>query len=372
MTGRPETPLALIRYAVVLTAFAAAALFILWMVSDALLLIFAGVLFAAFLDALTRLLGKAVAWPRSVRFAIVCFVIAIAILAAISWGGATIAMQAAQLAQTLPEQINHLLAWLNQHGAEFLPDSLDELTDQRASSQARGAAPTLRSVLPDAGGLFGSAWTAIASALGALGDALVIIFLGLFFATQPAVYRNAVLLLAPPAQRARYGAVLDESGETLRNWLLGQSLTMSVIGVFVWIGLMIVGVGPEFLLGLQAGLLAFVPTLGPLLAGIAIVLASLGSGLWGVIGASAVYLAVQTLESYILTPMIQKRAISVPPAFIFASQILLGLLFGLYGLALATPLAAVARVLILRLYVDPMEGAAGQSDAGPVSAGRAS
>ena len=160
-----------------------------------------------------------------------------------------------------------------------------------------------------------------------------------------------MLLLAPPDHRRRLQPVLDEAGERLRHWLLGQSLTMSLIGVFVWLGLTLVGVAPAGLLGLQAGLLAFVPTLGPLLAGIAIILAGLASGMWAVIGAIAVYLVVQTLESYLLTPMIQRRAISVPPAFLFASQIVLGLLFGLYGLALATPLAAIARVFILRLYV---------------------
>ena len=124
---------------------------------------------------------------------------------------------------------------------------------------------------------------------------------------------------------------------------------------------MLVGVQPAFLLGLQAGLLAFIPTLGPLLAGVAILLASLAFGKWGVIGGLAVYLTVQTLESYILTPLIQRRAISVPPAFLFASQIILGLLFGLYGLALATPLAAVARVMILRLYVERTHDAAAEA-----------
>jgi predicted PurR-regulated permease PerM len=206
--------------------------------------------------------------------------------------------------------------------------------------------------LPDVGGLFGPAWTAISTVLGVIGDALVIIFLGLFLATQPAMYRDTLLLLVPPTRRQHYREVFDEAGETLRHWLLGQSLTMTLIALFVWIGLMLVGVGPALLLGLQAGLLAFVPTLGPLIAGVAIMLASLSFGLWGVIGALGVYLAVQTLESYLLTPMIQKRAISVPPAILFASQIILGLLFGLYGLALATPLAAITRVFILRQYVE--------------------
>ena len=87
-----------------------------------------------------------------------------------------------------------------------------------------------------------------------------------------------------------------------------------------------------------------------------IVLASLAGGLSSVIAGLAVYLIVQTLESYILTPMIQKRAVRVPEAFLFASQIVLGVLFGLYGLALALPLTALARIFILRFYVEDALG----------------
>jgi predicted PurR-regulated permease PerM len=75
-----------------------------------------------------------------------------------------------------------------------------------------------------------------------------------------------------------------------------------------------------------------------------------------VLGGLGVYLAAQTLESYILTPIVQDRVIHVPPAFLFAAQIVLGLLFGLYGLVLATPIAAVARVFILRFYVEDALG----------------
>jgi predicted PurR-regulated permease PerM len=283
----------------------------------------------------------------------VCITLAIILIGALAWGGTMLAMQASELTTTLREQINHVLTWLSQRGFSFAPDSLGALTDQ-GSQKGGSAPPTFRSVLPEVGALFGPAWAAISKVLSVLGDALVIIFLGLFLAAQPAMNRDTLLLLEAPARRQHYREVLDEAGETLRHWLLGQSLAMALIALFVWIGLMLVGVGPALLLGLQAGLLAFVPTLGPLIAGVAIMLASLAFGFWGVIGALGVYLAVQTLETYLLTPIIQKRAISVPPAILFASQIVLGLLFGLYGLALATPLAAIARVFILRLYVDRM------------------
>ena len=347
------TPKSLIRYATFLAAFAAGLLFVFWKITDALLLIYAGILFAALLDALTDLLGKAISWARGFRLAIVCAVFAVILIAALAWGGATLAAQGGELTTTLREQTNQMLTWLSQHGVKFPPNSLRALTEQ-TSQQLNGenARPTFRSVLPEVGGLFGPAWAAISTVLSILGDVIVIMFLGLFLAAQPAMYRDTLLLLAPADRRPGYRKVLDEAGETLRHWLLGQLVTMSLIALFVWIGLMLVGVEPALLLGLQAGLLAFVPTLGPFLAGIAIMLASLAFGLSGVIGALGVYLAVQTLESYLLTPMIQKRAISVPPAILFACQIMLGLLFGFYGLALATPLTAVARVFILRLYVE--------------------
>jgi predicted PurR-regulated permease PerM len=359
MATSPETSRSLARYVVVLTAFTAVGLIILWRVSDALLLIFAGILFGAFLDAAARLLGEVMPWGRGVRLGIVCAILGIILLAAIVWGGTLIVTQGSQLAATLREQANHVLEWLRQYGIDLPPSNADGSAAAGQGTDAahlRGAVPTLQSMMPNVGGLFGPAWAAVSLVLGVLGDALVVVFLGIFLAMQPIMYRDALLLIVPPKHRPRYREVLDESGETLRNWLLGQALTMSVIFACVWLGLTLVGVGPAFLLGLQAGLLAFVPTLGPFLAGIAIMLASLASGLWGVIGALGVYLTVQTLESYFLTPMIQRRAISVPPAFLFASQITLGLLFGIYGLALATPLAAIGRVFIRRLYVEDALG----------------
>lgn len=340
-------PKALIRYAVFCAAFVAAALFLLWRVSEALLLLFAGVVFAAFLDALTFVLGKLVHWPRGVRLMIICAVILVVVSACLAWGGSAIGTQGSELVATVREQINNGLAWLKQHGLKFPPDTVGDLTQP----QMRDATPTLKSMLPDVGGLFGPAWTAIATLVAGLGDGMIIAFLGLFLAAQPLIYRDAILLLAPPDRRDRGRLVLEESGQALRHWILGQLVTMTLIGLLVWLGLMLIGVGPATLLGLQAGLLAFVPTLGPLLAGVIIIVASLPFGVWAVMGAAITYVSIQTLESYVLTPMIQRRAVSVPPALLFSAQIVLGVLFGAYGLALATPLAAITRIFLLRLFV---------------------
>ncbi|WP_366657415.1 AI-2E family transporter [Fodinicurvata sp. EGI_FJ10296] len=353
-----SAPFAAIRYGVVLTALAAISIFVFWTASKAFLLVFAGILFAAFLDALTRLLGGAVpSWGRGIRLAIVCIVLAALFLAGLAWGSAAIAMQIADLIATLREQSNEILSLIEEYGPGIFGDSDTDgggTIDRRSGSDIGPSA--LQSLMPNLQGLFGPAWTAIAVAGGVIGDAAIIIFLGIFFAAQPWIYRDAMLLLVPLSRRSHVRDVLDETGRTLRHWLLGQSITMSVIFLFTWGGLWLVGVGPAFALGLQAGLLAFVPTLGPLIAGFAIMLASISAGWPGIVGALVVYIGVQTLESYLLTPMIQRRAVHMPPAFIFIAQIVLGLLFGLYGLALATPLGAVARVFILHFYVEDTLG----------------
>ena len=113
---------------------------------------------------------------------------------------------------------------------------------------------------------------------------------------------------------------LDKIGETLRNWLLGQSITMVILGTFVWLGLLIVGVGPALFLGILSGVLAFVPTFGPILPAPQSSLPVYPRDFGAFSSALAIYLAIQTAESYILTPLIQRRAISVPPAILFATK----------------------------------------------------
>ncbi len=108
----------------------------------------------------------------------------------------------------------------------------------------------------------------------------------------------------------------------------------------------IIGIQSSFILGIQAGLLAFIPTVGAILGGLIVVLASLASGWVAALSAFILFLGVHALESYVLTPIIQRQALDIPPATLFAFQILLGVVFGIWGLALALPLMAIAKVMI--------------------------
>jgi predicted PurR-regulated permease PerM len=146
--------------------------------------------------------------------------------------------------------------------------------------------------------------------------------------------------------------VVDRIGETLQRWLMAQLITMFAVFFITWLGLALLGIPSSFILGVQAGLLTFIPTVGALIGGLIVVLASLASGWIAALSAFALFLGIHALESYILTPMLQRQALEIPPATLFAFQILLGVVFGIWGLALALPLMAIVKVVINFLHED--------------------
>jgi len=347
---------------VAFTAFLALA----WSAVSTLLLVFAGILLGVFLDGLTQLLGKVMPAGRGLRLSLVSLALAGFSLSVIAFGGATVMQQGRDLGQTVASQANTVRDRLKDYGIDVPGLTAPAKTDspnkdasdakQQKSGGLAGLASNAMespgSILSDAGSVLGPAASVVIALFSALGNVLVIVFLGLSCAADPGSYRDGAVRFVPPRHRARARALLDGMGETLRHWLFGQLITMAVIFLCTWAGLSILGIGGALILGIQAGLLAFIPTIGPLIAGLVIVLAALASGLTAVLGAMGVYLAVQTLESYGLTPYIQKRALDIPPATIFAGQLVLGVLFGLWGIALALPLLAVIKVLLAQLYIE--------------------
>jgi predicted PurR-regulated permease PerM len=131
---------------------------------------------------------------------------------------------------------------------------------------------------------------------------------------------------------------------------------MAVVGVLTAIGLWVAGVPLAFVLGLIAALLSFVPYIGPLAAVIPAALVALAEDPTKVIYVFALYGAVQLLESYLITPLIQERAVSIPPAVLIAAQVIMGVLAGAAGVLMATPLAVVLIVLVQMLYLEDVLG----------------
>ncbi len=345
-------------------AFAVLVLFT-WYYAATLFLIFAGMLLGVALNAMTKLLGRVVKLPHSLRLTIVCLVLAGLLSGVVFLGGATIAQQATVLSNTIKSQLVNVKAFLEKNGIDtsYLDFGNPAATPAASSTSATPGTPATHN-LPSAGTIASSGGAIVSQTLklllgtvSAVGNFFIVLFLGLAFAAQPSVYHTGLLFMAPARHRARATIIVDRIGDTLERWLIAQIITMAAVFFVTWIGLEIIGIQSSFILGIQAGLLAFIPTVGALLGGLIVVLASLASGWVAAASAFALFLGVHAMESYILTPIIQRQALDIPPATLFAFQILLGVVFGIWGLALALPLMAIAKVMIDHFKAD--DGAAG-------------
>jgi predicted PurR-regulated permease PerM len=331
-----------------------------WYFAATLFLIFAGVLLGVALNAVTNMLGRVVRLPHSLRLTIVCLVLAGLLSGVVFLGGASIAQQATALSGTIKSQLVNVKAFLERNGIDTSYFDLGGNPGASAASSnpaEPGAAPAHN--LPSAGALASSGGAIVSQTfklllgtVSAVGNFFIVLFLGLTFAAQPSVYRKGLLFMAPARHRARATVIVDRIGETLERWLIAQILTMFAVFLVTWIGLAIIGIQSSFILGIQAGLLTFIPTVGALLGGLIVVLASLASGWVAAASAFVLFLGIHALESYILTPMLQRHALEIPPATLFAFQILLGVVFGIWGLALALPLIAIAKVMIDHFKAD--------------------
>jgi predicted PurR-regulated permease PerM len=200
---------------------------------------------------------------------------------------------------------------------------------------------------------------AFSTTLGALVNIAVVLFMGVYMAINPGWYRRGVLRLISPPRRARAREILDAIGHTLRWWLFGRAVGMTIVGIMTTLGLWLLGVPFAAGLGVLAGLLDFVPFAGPILAAAPGVLVALSDGTIQVIYVLLLYFSIQLLEGYVLTPLIELRSVHLPPALTIGAQVLLGVLVGPIGVAVATPLTAVIVVLIEKLYVeDKLEASA--------------
>ena len=333
-----------------------------WYFSATLFLIFAGILLGVALNALTELFGRVMGGPHALRLTIVCLLLTALLAGVVFLGGSTIADQAKVLSTTLKSQIVNVKTFLEQHGvdtsyldfgglASEADGSVKPETPVKPAPAFSGEAktnnlPSASAFASSGGAIVSQTLKIILGAVGALGNFFIVLFLGLAFAAQPSTYRRGLLSLTPKKYRAPMTVIVDNISGTLERWLIAQMITMLAVGSVTWIGLMLIGVPSAFILGVQAGLLAFIPTVGALLAGLIVVLASLASGWFAAASAFVLFLGVHAMESYVLTPILQRQALDIPPATLFAFQIMLGIVFGVWGLALALPVLAIMKVVI--------------------------
>ena len=203
------------------------------------------------------------------------------------------------------------------------------------------------------GGLFVSFFSASGAALGAL---VILLFVAIFVAVDPGLYHGGLMHLFPHAARRRAGEVLSATATTLRRWLLMQMVAMLAIGVVTTVVLLLLGVKAAIALGIIAGLLEFIPYVGPILSAVPAIAMALVDGPEKAIYVALAYIAIQQLEGVVLQPLLMKEGLELPPVMTILGQALLSLVFGFLGLLLAVPLLATVMVPVKLLYVRDVVG----------------
>jgi predicted PurR-regulated permease PerM len=318
----------------VLIVLGLAALFYLaWELRSLLLMFFGAVVIATIFRAIADGIARATGWRSSIGTALSIILVLGALAALIAVFGAHVRAQVDTLGEQLPAAWRTLETRIGNYGfGNQLERFMASITTPGGASLS-GFGRTLMSV--------GSG----------VADLIVVIFAGIYLATQPNFYRAGVIKLVPPRRRAVVDEAMVESERALRLWLKGQAIAMVVVGVLTGAGLWLLGMPSALALGLLAGVLEFVPFAGPLIAAVPAILLSLVAGPEMTIWVCLLYLGVQQFEGTLLTPMIQQYVVELPGVVLLFSLIGFGTLFGPLGIVLAAPLAVVTMVLVKRLYV---------------------
>ncbi len=180
------------------------------------------------------------------------------------------------------------------------------------------------------------------SIFGGITGLLILIVLVAYLTFNPRAYSSGLLSIAPSNSKQKIEQWLVKIPRILNRWMFSRLISMIVVGILTYIGLLLLGVEAALVLAIAAGLLSFIPNLGPILAAIPAILITLPQGLVMVGWIIGLYALVQFLESYFITPVVQKKAVLIHPAVLLSAQIVLGAVFGLMGLLLAGPLIAIA------------------------------
>lgn len=318
------------------TAATGVLLTLFWYAGDIFLLMFGGVLFAVLLRAPTNWLTARTPLGESAALSLSIVMVLGGLLGMFYMFAFPLAGQIANLVEALPHAVTRMHAWLGENAwARPLRPLVDELVNVRPGALTLGRATWI-----------------LSSTAAALGAFLVVVFIGIYLAAQPRLYQRGFMHLLPRRLRPRAYEVLDEIGFVLRWWLVGRIATMILVGLAAGLGLWWLGVPFAITLGALTGLLEFIPYIGPVLAAAVPLLIAFNIDPTLAFYVLALYVCIQTLEGYLLTPLVEQRTVSLPPALVVFATILLAALAGPVGVVLASPLTASCIVAVRLLYVE--------------------
>ena len=305
---------------------------LLWNLRGLFMLVFGAVLVSVILNIVAAPIRSRLGWPDWAAL-LAAVLIVIGVIGGAFWiFGAQVARQAEALRAMIPAAWTAIEARLNAWG-------LEEAVRQWTQSIRAG------------GGVVANLRNFAVTVGNGIADTLLVVVGGIYLAAQPELYRVGLLKLVPQRGRALAADALDASARGLRLWLLGRIVSMTVVALLTWLGLVLIGVPSALALALLAGLLEFVPFIGPVLAAVPAIILALAESPEMAIWVALLFLAIQQFEGNVLEPLVQQRAVDMPPALLLFALVAGGLVFGIVGVILAAPLTVVLYIMVKRLYV---------------------
>jgi predicted PurR-regulated permease PerM len=334
-------------HTVAIVALLVVAILIARVAFNVLLMILAGSLISVYFHGLGDMIERRTKWNRKI-----CMTISVLgsflILAGLLWVmGTTIQGQIAVLSESLPKTVNNFKLKMGESplGAKVLEYFNDDNTDK----------------------LFATAQSFFSTSFGVIGNIYIIMFLGIFFTTHPSLYKDGIIKLFPQRNKPMAKKVMDRTSQALKGWLKGMMLSMVLIFIMIGTGLSIIGIPVALVLALLTGLLKLIPNFGSLAAMIPGVLLALTQDLNTAIIVSLLYVVSQTIVSNIVTPLIQKKMINIPPALTIISQVIMGVLSGVLGIILAVPLLSIIIILVDEIYIKKINPEATDDEVGELT-----
>jgi predicted PurR-regulated permease PerM len=319
---------------VLLVALVVALVAAVWQLALVFILGFGAIIVAVTLDNLAAPVAHRLRISQHFALALTTIVLSLIFVAFLAAFGTRAADQFSILAARLPGAWDATRDWLNSWALGRWLLTIGE-------DAATGAAGTILSALPLASGL-----------LGWLANLALIIVIGIYLAADAEAYLEGAIRLLPPSKRKRGRQIVNAAGADLRKWLIAMTLDMLFLGTLSGVGLYLIGVPVAFALGILSGLSVFVPYIGPIVATVPGLLLALSVSPTLALSAAVVYVVAQQLEGNISLPLLQRWTVSMPPAVSLLAIVAFGLLFGFWGVLLATPLAVVTIRIVRMAYVE--------------------
>lgn len=307
---------------------------LVWQTITVLLLAFAGGLLAILLNGISRLFAQWIHWPYRVVLLTVLLCLLLLVMGFFWLALPLISKQLVELFHALPQAYGDLQKQLSAYGIQ--PSFKESLADELIFKNEH--------ILSQLHNLF-------SFTVGTVTSFAIFVLLGVYLAYDPERYVAGFLALIPKHKRARVKGVLDKVCINLRWWIVSKLVAMAIIGLLTVIGLKLLDVPLAFILGLLIALLTFIPYIGAIIASIPAILIALSIDPWKALYVTLLYLGIHMIEGYLITPLVEQRTVSLAPALTVLAQLLLVILTGFIGLALASPLTVVAIVLVRELWI---------------------